>query len=784
MKRKAVLGIMLILLSAALLINNLPPAVKAEITGTTERYALLLSGGVNTANNHARYKNDLSFIYDTLLNYYKFEEDHITTIYFDGSVQDLDGDGDDDIDFAATEANVNTTFNMIKASLDADDLFFIFVTDHGMGYDIETGGTGGFDSLLREDLNGFPADEGNEHGGKGYDEAICLWDSDGDGLEPNEVLLDDELATFASGATGTLIFVLEQCFSGGFIDDLSGSGRIIMTACLEEETSLAIVFVDPDLPSYDPFAYYWTEAVQGSAADVNSDGQISMQEAFDYAKDNDEYYTAVEYESSGTETCQIDDYGGEAETTTLGFRNRVALISSADSYVYSGAPNSNYGSYEYMRVRITSTIPKLYYFSYIKFDLTALPSGIMIQSANLSLSEYYSDYSSAPADPGPKIYAHYCPDNSWNESGITWNNKPSFDPVATSYIEPPSFGFNIWNVKEDAIKSLGNGNLTEVLKWPNYTGGSDWAEAYFDSRHGYVSGSLLIKRFVPKLIVEYSLTPAYLVVRGSNNGIYYRTYNVTTGAWASWNTLSGSTCDSPAATIIGNELHIVVRSSTGTTLYHGYVNLDTNAFSGWTLLSGSTPSTPTLTSNGTHLCLVVRGNNNMIYHRLYNVASHSWTGWSALASGSTGDSPDAALIGNELHVVVRSMSGSTLYYSRINLGTAAFSGWTLLSGSSPTAPTLTSNSTHLSLIVRGANNRVYYRFCNAATHTWDGWNALPTGSTGDRSAAAFAGDKLQFVVRGSTGGTLYHSNVDLASAAFSGWSLLSGSTPSPPTLTS
>jgi len=280
-----------------------------------------------------------------------------------------------------------------------------------------------------------------------------------------------------------------------------------------------------------------------------------------------------------------------------------------------------------------------------------------------------------------------------------------------------------------------------------------------------------------------SLT-ARLVVRGQNSLTYYRNYNTTTDSWTGWAALPGSTNDSPAAAVVGNELHVVVRSSSGSQLYHGYVNLTTSAFSGWTLISGYTPSMPTLTANGTHVCLVVRGGNNRIYYRLYSVDSRAWTGWSTLASGSTGDSPAAAMIGNELHIVVRGMSGNTLYYSHRNLDTAAFSGWSLLSGSSPSAPTLASNSTHLSLVVRGSNNRIYYRFCNAATHTWGGWSVLPSGSTGDRPAAAFTGDKLQFVVRGSSGGKLYHCNVNLASAAFSGWSLLTGTTPSPPTLTS
>jgi C1A family cysteine protease len=182
--------------------------------------------------------------------------------------------------------------------------------------------------------------------------------------------------------------------------------------------------------------------------------------------------------------------------------------------------------------------------------------------------------------------------------------------------------------------------------------------------------------------------------------------------------------------------------------------------------------------------LVVRGGDNRIYYRIYNSSTSYWDNWNAVPAGTTCDSPAAAVCNNELHMVVRSSSGSQLYHGYVNLVGGGFSGWTLLSGSSPSAPTLTSNSTHLSLAVRGGDNRIYYRFCNVASHSWGSWSVLPSGSTGDRPATAFAGDKLQFVVRGLTGGQLYHSNINLATSAFSGWTLLAGSTPSPPTLTS
>ena len=88
-----------------------------------------------------------------------------------------------------------------------------------------------------------------------------------------------------------------------------------------------------------------------------------------------------------------------------------------------------------------------------------------------------------------------------------------------------------------------------------------------------------------------------LVVQGTDNLIYYRTFTVATQTWNSWNSVPGSTFDSPTATLVGSKLYIAVRSAdTSNQIYFGSVDIVTNAFSGWTNLQGQTPNSPTLTS--------------------------------------------------------------------------------------------------------------------------------------------------------------------------------------------
>jgi hypothetical protein len=270
-------------------------------------------------------------------------------------------------------------------------------------------------------------------------------------------------------------------------------------------------------------------------------------------------------------------------------------------------------------------------------------------------------------------------------------------------------------------------------------------------------------------------------VRGANNEIYYGEIGGPSNSWTQLP--SGLTSDSPAAVLAGTDLHIVVRSTDGSSIWHSYVNLNSHTFSGWTQLSGLTPSAPTLTSNSSHLCLVVRGLDNRIYYRFYNVSSRVWGEWAALPSGYTIDGPAAAILNNMLHVVVRSTDGSSIWHCNLDLFTGAFSGWTLVGGYTQSPPTLAACTTRneLILIVRGLDNSIYRNSWSGLS--WAGWTALPNGLTANGIGATATDQQLQIIVSGIEGSSLWKTNIDLSTGAFAGWTQLNGYTPSKPTLT-
>jgi hypothetical protein len=131
------------------------------------------------------------------------------------------------------------------------------------------------------------------------------------------------------------------------------------------------------------------------------------------------------------------------------------------------------------------------------------------------------------------------------------------------------------------------------------------------------------------------------------------------------------------------------------------------------------------------------------------------------------------------------MNNDQIWYSSVSLTDGTFSGWTLLDGATPSAPTLTANSTTLGLVVRGENNVIYYRFYTIATQTWSSWTAIPTGSTMDSPAATIIGNSLQIVVRGISNDQIWHCTLDLSTYTWTSWTLQDiGAIPSAPRLTS
>lgn len=232
-------------------------------------YALIISGGASSTSNYSRYWNDCSLFYQILVDVYGYDRNKIYVLMADGtnssadlrlsatggyisSPLDLNGDGTNDIQRSATRENISWAFDQLASRMTSNDNLFVFTTDHG-------------------------ASNGN----------LCLW---GEQMSPSQMLTQmQKLNNYKS-----ISVCMEQCYSGAFVNPLSNMSRLtICTAANATETSCGATYIDP-------FVYHWAMAVsKKEAADTDNDTNISMLEAFRYAKNANECSEHSQYWSDG-----------------------------------------------------------------------------------------------------------------------------------------------------------------------------------------------------------------------------------------------------------------------------------------------------------------------------------------------------------------------------------------------------------------------------------------------------------------------------------------------------
>ena len=145
---------------------------------------------------------------------------------------------------------------------------------------------------------------------------------------------------------------------------------------------------------------------------------------------------------------------GAGETEILGSTETFNPIS--DAYVDQENPDINYGTST--KLILDNIGDKKY--SYLKFDISTIPSEMIITSANLYLWCY-----ARQGGGYTRIYAYSVENDDWNEGTITWNNMLGAVTLLSEYSGDVGAWWN-WDVKEFVEHEYGGDKTVSLCLIP------------------------------------------------------------------------------------------------------------------------------------------------------------------------------------------------------------------------------------------------------------------------------------------------------------------------------
>lgn len=170
-----------------------------------------------------------------------------------------------------------------------------------------------------------------------------------------------------------------------------------------------------------------------------------------------------------------------AATGDTSYRSTFTAVK--DSYVNSASADTNYGTNSSVRVGIVTFPTAATYRTLAAFDLSTLPADAVILTATLELSQ--------TSGSGFDIKAQALT-SAWTETGVTWNNQPTFTTVDEVLEGLPDGSWRRWDITPMVQKwragTLANNGVRLIFNLG--TNGT----RYFSSREGANP---------PRLVVEY-----------------------------------------------------------------------------------------------------------------------------------------------------------------------------------------------------------------------------------------------------------------------------------------
>jgi hypothetical protein len=207
-----------------------------------KRYALLIGTGMNPANNHVRFWNDLVIMYQHMLSQ-GYNQADIRVAYANGAPRS----GSMPVHYPAVMAALNAAFGYFVPKMTANDELYIFVA--GLGTP------------------------------PGYPPAYWLWGN----AQMSPVMFAGQVNRIVNYKR--IVVHMSHGYCGAFIPPLTRPKRIIITSAAAHRDS----FAHPSM-QFNNFNYWYLSALRGktifgnapAAGDTTSDSQVSLGEAYNF----------------------------------------------------------------------------------------------------------------------------------------------------------------------------------------------------------------------------------------------------------------------------------------------------------------------------------------------------------------------------------------------------------------------------------------------------------------------------------------------------------------------
>jgi PKD repeat protein len=308
------------------------------------------------------------------------------------------------------------------------------------------------------------------------------WDFDDDASSAEQ----NPSHTFQTSGTYTITLTVT--------DDKGETGYDTIQIIVEEPQNRPVAHASADVTIGDsPLEVQFTGSgeVEGSSI-VSYHWDFGDGATSNYQNPNHKFYGYLDEGKTYTITLTVTDDKGQTATDTIIItikgKEEITLNPIADAYVDSAEPYTNFGKDDGLWVYGGKYLEQEK-ITYLKFDLSGVPSGSTIHSAKLEL---HSSVSS-----GFGILCYRSTDISWGESTIDWTNKPSYSGEYVEY----DLGWEIdseysWEDKNFVQNALSSGKITLVLV--------DDDSDYSSSIELFESRESSIDYMRPELTIEYS----------------------------------------------------------------------------------------------------------------------------------------------------------------------------------------------------------------------------------------------------------------------------------------